>query len=118
MIPLELSEIGDWPTGDMFRAVSVLERIRLPFGWEVYPTWSPESSTLFIQIGDSHGVDNVTGAPMAWRGRRWVIERTMDAGEIARTVLMATLAAAEHEIREQVLVGGKAVFDPHFRVQL
>lgn len=97
-------------------------RIAMPatLGWKLYfreyhvvPS-APMSSLWVIQIGDTEGIDNVTGQPIAWRGRRWVISPFMSDGEIARTVFLALMTAVEHELREQLLIDGIAVFDPHF----
>lgn len=97
-------------------------RITMPdsLGWKLYfreyriVRDYPEESLWVIQIGDTEGVDNVTGQPIQWRGRRWTISPFMSDGEIARTVFLALLTAVEHELREQLLVDGIAVFDPHF----
>lgn len=97
-------------------------RIIMPasLGWKLYfreyraVYRSPMDSLWVIQIGDTEGVDNITGQPMVWRGRRWMLSPFMSDGEIVRTVFLALMTAVEHELREQLLVDGVAVFDPHF----
>lgn len=104
------------------RLAQINARITMPasLGWTLYfreyrtTPGSPLNSLWVIQIGDVEGIDNVTGAPMQWRGRRWMLSPHMSDGEIARTVFLALMTAVEHELREQLLIDGVAVFDPHF----
>jgi hypothetical protein len=59
---------------------------------------------------------NVTGQPATQRSRKWRLSSHMTKSEFTQTALMATIAAMEHEIREQFLYRGKAVYGPHFDV--
>lgn len=73
----------------------------------------PLNSLWVLQVADLQGTDNVTGEPMVWRGRRWMLSQHMTDMEIANTALMATLSAVEHEVRETLTVSGAEVFNPH-----
>lgn len=59
---------------------------------------------------------NITGEPATQRSRKWRLSSHMTRSEVTQTALMATLAAMEHEIREQFTYRGKAVYGPHFDV--
>lgn len=56
---------------------------------------------------------NVTGEPMSWTGRKWLLSYHMTSGEIVQTALKAALTAAEHECREKFTYRGITLFDPH-----
>ena len=49
---------------------------------------------------------NVTGRPMTWSGRKWMLSYYMTPGEVIQTALLASLTAAEHECREKFLHEG------------
>ncbi len=55
---------------------------------------------------------SVTSKPHEWGGRKWFLSRHMTRSEIIQTALMATLAAVEHEAREDFKYHGKAIFGP------
>lgn len=58
-----------------------------------------------------------TGAPLPWRGRKWLISEHMTDGEIVQTVFKATMTAAEHELREGFKYRGQPIFDPHYDLE-
>ena len=99
------------------RLADVASRIRLPV-----PTWlilirEYRTEGLFIlQIEEPQGIDNVTGGPMAWRSRRWLLSEHMTQGEIVQTAFKACMTAIEHEFRETFLFDGHSVFDPHYDI--
>lgn len=72
-----------------------------------------QGSIMWLQVVCEEGTCNVTGLPMSWRGRRWIIEEDATEGEVVRTALKAVLTAIEHEARENFAVNGEAIFDPH-----
>jgi hypothetical protein len=60
--------------------------------------------------------DNQTGELTIQRGRKWYISRHMTRGEVIQTAFLAVKTAQEHELREQFIYRGRAVFGPHFSV--
>jgi hypothetical protein len=89
-----------WEAEDLRRVDRTLQQLALPFGWSIIACY--DGGAVWLQVRCAEGTDNVTGAPVEWRGRKWLLSRHMTAGEIAQTVLKAVLTAAEHEIRELV----------------
>lgn len=69
----------------------------------------------YLQI-ECDGRCNTTGAPMAWKSRKWTLSRHMTVSEIVQTAFKAVLTAVEHEAREQFTYRGAAIFGPHFSV--
>jgi hypothetical protein len=51
-------------------------------------------------------------------GRKWFLSRHMTKSEVVQTALMAVLAAEEHEAREHFRYRGRAIFGPHFNVDV
>lgn len=94
-----------WTTQEMDFALAVLEAVQLPFGWSLRALY--DGGNLMVQVQ----------SPLEWRGRKWLLSRHMTAGEIAQTVLKATITVAELEIRELLLYDGQPVFDPHYDVE-
>lgn len=85
----------------------------LPFGWNVDFVYDSRGY-WYLQVEDPHGTNNVTNEPYTWKGRKWLLSPHMTEGEIVQTAFMATLAAAEHEIRETFMYKGRSIFDPHY----
>ena len=52
------------------------------------------------------------------KGRKWMLSEHMTKSELIQTCLKAVLTAEEHEAREQFLYKNKAVFAPHFDVDV
>ena len=96
---------------------SILSNITLPF-----PTWKLllryDGERPYLQIEEKDGTDNVTGEPMSWRGRKWMLSRYMCVSEVVRTAHKAVMAASEHEINERFHYKGVAIFDPHLNVDI
>ncbi len=82
------------------RVLSVLNHLKLP-GELTVSLRTSNSGRLFAQIEDLTATCNVSGRPAPWRGRKWFLSDHMTDGEVVQTLLMATLAAIEHEVREQ-----------------
>ena len=70
----------------------------------------------YLQIAH-RGECNMTGVPMEWRSRKWMLSEHMTAGEIVQTAFKAILTAIEHEAREQFRYRGQPVFDPHYNIE-
>lgn len=98
-------------TCSSFRAI--IDSITLPNGWVPELVCVPD---FVVRITDPAGTCNVTGKPMPWKGRKWVLSKWMTDGEVVQTVFMALLAAIEHEAREAFLYKGYAVLDPHYDI--
>lgn len=64
----------------------------------------------------SQDVCNVTGEPLEWKSRKWLLSRHMTDGEVIQTALKAIMTAEEHEIRERFKYKGQPVFDPHYDI--
>lgn len=46
-------------------------------------------------------------------GRKWYVSKHSTESEVVMTALMAAIAFAEHEVREQFRYKGKNIFHPH-----
>jgi len=100
-----------------FRLGQLIGQMTFPHGWSMcMPEWQDENHAL-LQIVAYNGVDNVTGEPYQWKGRKWVITTHMTDGEIIQTIFKAILTAAEHELRETFLVAGRPILDPHYDLE-
>lgn len=93
----------------------IMAALDLPFGW--YPTATKENGVWILRVGDPNGIDNVTLAPLAWKGRKWLLSEHMTDGEIVQTAFLATMTAMEHEARERFTYKGQSVFDPHYDIE-
>ena len=71
----------------------------------------------FVRVGDPQGTCNVTGEPLPWWGRKYLVSHHMTDGEIVQTLFLAARVAMEHELREGFKYQGQAVFDPHFDIE-
>lgn len=96
-----------------YRALRLAGRTKLPFGWTVEVSALPSPTLRVVDYG---GTDNVTGKPTSWRGRKWLLSEHMTDGEVVQTIFLATRVAIEHEMREQFLFMGQAIFDPHYDI--
>jgi hypothetical protein len=71
------------------------------------------SGEIFLSVVCVNGTNNVTGAPEAWSGRKWLLQRHMTNSEVVQTAFKAVLTAIEHEARELFLYRGQPVLDGH-----
>lgn len=71
----------------------------------------------YLQVQHT-GACNVTGEPMTWRGRKWMLSRHMVKQEIVQTAFLAVMTAIEHETREQFTYKGIAIYGPHFSADI
>lgn len=67
----------------------------------------------YLQIVATDAKDNVTGAPITWRGRKWRLSPHMTETEIVNTALLAYHNAMEHELFETFTYVGRRIYDPH-----
>lgn len=70
----------------------------------------------WFQIVCPEGVDTATGAPMAWKGRKWKLSKWMTDTEVVQTVWAAVQRALIHEASELFLFDGYAIYDRHISV--
>ena len=78
-----------------------------------YKNWEfrlnfPQNGPNYLQLvfRDEHGVE--------WKSRKWPISIHMTKSEVVQTCFLAVKVAEEHEMREQFLYRGLAIFGPHF----
>lgn len=71
---------------------------------------------FYLQVGDPSGVCNVTGLPLPWTGRKWLLSEHMTDGEVVQTAFLAVKVAMEHELRETFLFKGQPILDPHYNL--
>jgi len=97
------------------------EIVRLVLGRISFPGISfvlgDKNGTLYLQVRSDGGRCNVSGAAMAWSGRKWMLSRHMTVSEIVQTAFKAVMTALEHEARENFKYRGAAIFGPHFDVE-
>lgn len=74
------------------------------------------SRKVWLRVHCPQGKCNVTGLPMSWSGRKWLLSPHMTETEIVMTAFKAVLTAYEHEAREKFLVDGYAVLDSHYSI--
>jgi hypothetical protein len=84
------------------------------------PTFSfvvgTSNASLYLQI-ECDDRCNVTGEPLRWKGRKWLLSQHMTDGEVVQTAFKAILTAMEHEIRERFTYRGVSIFDPHYDIE-
>ena len=59
---------------------------------------------------------SMTGVMELQSCRKWILSYHMTDDEIVGTALKATLAAVEHEAREQFKWEGQPIFRPHYNI--
>lgn len=70
----------------------------------------------WCQIVCPEGIDTATGAPMAWKGRKWKLSKWMTDTEIVQTLWAAVQRAILHEASELFRFDGQAIYDRHLSV--
>ena len=86
-------------------------------------TWTAErdgeSNRWYIQVHfDARDPKRPGVLPTHQSGRKWWLSEHMTKSEIVRTIFMAVLACAEHEVREQFYYKDSPVFGPHISVEV
>ena len=74
-----------------------------------------DDARVFLQV-EAVAACMVTGKPMQWSGRKWLLSPFMTKSEVVQTAFKAVLTAIEHETREAFRYRGEAIFGPHFDV--
>lgn len=77
-----------------------------------------KNGVVYLQVVSVNGVDNDTGQPAEWRGRKWMLSEFMVESEIVRTAYKAIQAAIEHEMAEKFKYMGQSIYDPHWSVKV
>lgn len=95
------------------RATAVCDRLSFP-GYQFQVGTS--SRKIWLRVHCPKGTCNVTGKPMPWNGRKWLLSPHMTETEIVLTAFKAVLTAYEHEARELFKVDGFAVLDSHYSI--
>ena len=67
----------------------------------------------YLQIHVKEGLDNMTGLPLEWTGRKWFLSYHMVKNEIVRTAFKAITCAVQHETEELFTYRGVSIFNPH-----
>jgi hypothetical protein len=93
----------------------VVQEIRFP-GWS-FKTVKDDRGTIYLQ-GVFLAPCVETGAPHIQHTRRWLLSPAMTRSEIVQTALKCVLTAAEHEVREKFTYKGRAIFGPHYDVDV
>lgn len=104
-----------WSYKDVSRVDHVLGSVKFK-NWTVRTFWAIREQVLYLQISASESC-NVTGKPMIWNSRKWLLSKHMTDGEIVQTAFKAIMTAMEHEVREQFTYKGVSVFDPHYDIE-
>lgn len=68
--------------------------------------------------GEYEDPDAHTGELALQTTRRWFLSPEMTRSEVVQTVFKCALTSMEHRTREFFLYRGKAIFGPHFDVDL
>lgn len=71
------------------------------------------SGEVFLSVVCVTGIDNATGDPDAWSGRKWLLQRHMTNSEVVLTAFKAVLTALEHEARELFIYRGQPILHGH-----
>ena len=67
----------------------------------------------YIQIHVLNGKDSVTGGPLEWTSRKWMLSYHMVKNEIVRTAFKAVMTAMQHEVEEGFKYKGVSIYNPH-----
>lgn len=97
----------------------IIGRVDLPSGLKAQIVIKRDdiAAVVFVRVGDPNGVCNVTGKPLPWWGRKWMVSPHMTDGEIVQTLFKACETAMEHELREGFKYKGQPIFDPHYDIE-
>lgn len=98
---------------DAIRAV-IQECVYPGFEWIVHQ----QGYALWFQIRCPDGADTMTGEPMDWKGRKWLLSLHMTDTEIVQTVWAAVRRALLHEAAELFRYRGQPIFDRHINVNM
>lgn len=92
----------------------IVQRIEYPgFSFKIVQN----KQEIFLQVVCLNGVNNETGEPESWTGRKWRLSRHMTNSEVVQTAFKAILTALEHEARELFRYRGVPVLHGHFDME-
>lgn len=75
-----------------------------------------EADRMYMQV-QTDVTDTTTGEPwLGCRGRKWWLSPHMTDTEVVMTAFKAVLTFIEHEVRENFMFKGRAVFGPHINI--
>lgn len=78
--------------------------------WLIQLRYDGDRPYLQVRV---NGRDNVTGKPLEWTGRKWMLSYHMCKQEVVRTAFKAVLTAMQHEVEELFKYRGVAIYNPH-----
>lgn len=94
------------------RVSSVVNRIQFP-GYKFILNYVPEGYHVHVQY---HENDVMTGVNEEQNGRKWYFPYEQSEGQIIQTCFKAILTSLEHRAREHFTYKGKAILQPHMKV--
>ena len=100
------------PVNFLARAKAVLDRVQYKAGWQFHI--SGDGTDIWLQVRFAT-IEPPIGIQ---HGRTWRLSEYMTDGEIVQTALAAVLAAEEHEARERFTYCGRAIFHPHYDLEV
>ncbi|WP_119303586.1 hypothetical protein [Dongia deserti] len=105
------------------RTVANIQDIVSKVAFSLIPSWRLVvhyyvPGEIYLQVEDTDARCAVTGEPITWRGRKWLLSYHMTETEIVCTAFKALAAALDHELREHFTYKGARVFDPHRSIAL
>lgn len=103
------------------RTIEDIRRIVGEVRYAVMPSWRVGVigfAPPYLQVEATEARCAVTGEPITWRGRKWLLSYHMTETEIVCTAFKALAAALDHELREHFTYKGARVFDPHRSIAL
>lgn len=77
----------------------------------------PYLQVCFLEY-DSTLAQHEQAAKVYQKGRKWMLSPYMTKSEVIQTAFKAILTAEEHEVRERFTYRDKAIFGPHFNVDI
>lgn len=67
----------------------------------------------YLQIRCKNGIDVVTGGPLEWTSRKWMLSYFMVPNEVVTTAWKAVESAIIHEAKEFFTYKNVDIFNPH-----
>jgi hypothetical protein len=99
-----------------------LDQMHEAVAWCSFPGYSltitADARGTFTLQGRYMEDDVTTGKPTMQYTRRWLVSPNATVSEVVQTALKCVLTSAEHRVREHFLYKGKAIFHPHYDVDV
>lgn len=79
-----------------------------------------DGDRLYLQISfwERDNTNPLSSEKMLQTSRKWMLSPHMTKSEVVQTTLKAVLTAEEHETREKFTYKNRAIFGPHFDVDI